>query len=508
MHESARRRPVCCRRLSLAVAGAATLTAAWGCRGQATRSESAAPAFINIGVAQLSPTDSPIRGFRQLSQIYSVESFLRPNEEGRLQPLLAESSKVSADGRSLQVRLRRGVKFHDGSPVDPAAVMTILPAALKEFMGPVYSDVERVSTLDANTVEVRFATSSPFVLEAMEAPFRKPGAAIVGTGPYVPVPNSTTEMRAFQEYYLGAPTIDRLVVTNYPSVRAAWADMLRDRIDMLYEVGTDALDSMVGSNNISLFTFTRHYQYTLAFNPKSKALRSREVRRALSWAIDRAGIVQTALKDHGVASSGPMAPGYWALDRSAPTFGYDVERATAQLAGDAGAAGGRRTSLRFTCLVAPDVVTERVALEMRRQLQQVGVDMTVEELPQEEFMQRSSKGEYDALLIEVISGPTLFRPYLVWRSESPLNFGHFGSATVDAALDGVRRAPSEPAYRTAVLDLQKAFMDDPPGIFVAWTVRARAVSKRFDVPAEEGRDVLSTIRMWKPAPAADRASRN
>ena len=453
-------------------------------------------------MAQLSPTDSPLRGFRQLSQIYSVESFLRPDEEGRLQPLLAESSKLSDDGRSLQVRLRRGVRFHDGSPVNPAAVTEILPGALKEFMGPVFPDVERISPLDTDTVEVRFATSSPFVLEAMEAPFRKPGPAIVGTGPYIVLPSSTTEMRAFPEYYLGAPVIDRLVVSNYPSVRAAWAEMLRDRIDMLYEVGTDALDSMVGSNNISLFTFTRHYQYALAFNPRSEPLRSPDVRRGLGWSVDRNEIVRNALKDHGIASSGPLTSGYWALERSAPTFGYDLERATAFL-------GARRTKrpVRFTCLIPPDAVTERVALELKRQFNAVGVDMTIEEATQDQLFRRSGSGEYDALLVELISGPTLFRPYVVWHSTGPMNFGHFGNATIDAALDGARHASSEAAYRTAVLDLQKAFMDDPPAIFLAWTVRARAVSKRFDVQAEEGRDVLSTIRMWKPT-AADHASRN
>ena len=462
---------------------------------------------MRIGVAQVSPTDSALRGFRQLTQIYAVESFLRPNEEGRLQPLLAESSKLSADGRSLYVRLRRGVKFHDGSPVNPAAVTEILPGALRDFMGPVASDIERVTAADADGVEVRFATASPFVLEAMEAPFRKPGPTLIGTGPYVPSPNSTTEMRAFPEYYLGTPFIERLAVSNYPSVRAAWADMLRDRIDMLYEVGTDALDSLVGSNNISLFTFTRHYQYTLAFNPKAATLRSREIRRALNWAVDRPEIVRAALNQHGVASSGPLAAGYWALDRAAPKFDYQVDRATELLAAGRGAKGSR-SPVRFTCLFSPDAVTERVALELRRQLQKIGVDMSVEEVSQDQVMQRSANGQYDALLFEILSGPTLFRPYLVWHSTSPFNFGHFGNATVDAALDRARRAASEAVYRSAVLDLQKAFIDDPPAIFLAWTVRARAVSKRFDVPAEEGRDVLSTVRMWKPATAVERANAN
>jgi len=457
---------------------------------------------MRIGVAQLSPTDSSVRGIRQLSQLYSVESFLRPDEEGRLQPLLAKSSKLSADGRSLQMRLRRGVKFHDGTPVDSAAVTEILPGALRDFIGPVFADIERVSPVDAETFEVRFATSSPFVLETMEAPFRKPGPTVIGTGPYA-TSSSTTELRAFADYYLGTPVIDRIVLSNYPSVRSAWADMLRDRIDMLYEVGADALDSLVGSNNVSLFTFTRHYQYTLAFNTHAAALRSREVRQALNWAVDRADLVRNSLNGHGVPSSGPLGSGYWALDRGAPRYGYDIERSTALLA-----ARISKAPVRFTCLVAPDAVTERVALELKRQLQKVGVDMTVEEVTQDQLVQRSGTGRYDALLIELISGPTLFRPYLVWHSTSPFNFGHFGDAAVDTALDRARRASSEADYRRAVGDLQKTFIDDPPAIFLAWTVRARAISKRFDVPAEEGRDILSTIRLWKPTSMSSRASRN
>src|SRR5205814_6327454 len=136
-----------------------------------------------------------------------------------------------------------------------------------------------------------------------------------------------------------------------------------------------------------------------------------------------------ALKEHGVASSGPLALGYWALDRNAPKFGYDVERATTALTAVRTGKGNER--LRFTCMVPPDAVTERVALELKRQLQKVGVDMTVEELTQDQLYQRAANGQYDALLTELISGPTLFRPYMVWYSTSPINFGHFGNATID-----------------------------------------------------------------------------
>ena len=51
-----------------------------------------------------------------------------------------------------------------------------------------------------------------------------------------------------------------------------------------------------------------------------------------------------------------------------------------------------------------------------------------------------------------------------------------------------------PTYRAGVAAFQRAIVDDPPAIFLAWSERARAVSTRFDVPVEPGRDILSTLR--------------
>ena len=103
----------------------------------------------------------------------------------------------------------------------------------------------------------------------------------------------------------------------------------------------------------------------------------------------------------------------------------------------------------------------------------------------------------------------MFRPYVVWHSQGPFNWGKFGTASSDAALERVRRAQSDDEYRDAVAGLQQNFMDDPPAIFLAWSVRARAISKRFVVPdAEPGRDVVSAIRLLKPATGNLRASRN
>jgi peptide/nickel transport system substrate-binding protein len=411
-------------------------------------------------------------------------------------PALAESWTMSSDGRSVKVRLRPHVKFHDGSVLDAGVVAAILPDALRGFMGPLFSEVDHVTALSSDLVEIAFRQPSPFFLETMEVTLQKSGPTVIGTGPFAVVPGSTTEMRANTDYYLGPPAIGTVHVEMFSSVRTAWAEMLRGRLDMLWEVGSDALDSMKNSSTATVFTFTRRYQHVIVFNPQAPVMRSKKVRQALNFAVDRASVVHDALSDYGVASSGPVWPRYWALPQDLHAFTFDPKRAAALL-GEA----PETAKLHFTCLVSPDPLDGRIALEVKRQLAAVGIDMSLEEATRDDIMQRAANRQYEAVLTDAISG-TLFRTYMIWHSKGPINWGHFGTASIDAAYDRVREASSEALYRQAVAGLQDAFMDDPPAIFLAWSVRARAVSNRFTVvPSEPGREMLSTLRLWTPAAA-------
>jgi len=56
-----------------------------------------------------------------------------------------------------------------------------------------------------------------------------------------------------------------------------------------------------------------------------------------------------------------------------------------------------------------------------------------------------------------------------------------------------------------VAAFQRAMVASPPAIFLAWSERARAVSGRFDVHEEPGRDILNTIRQWRRAEAVSAA---
>jgi len=330
---------------------------------------------------------------------------------------------------------------------------------------------------------------------------KKPGPIIVSTGPFMVTSASTNELRSNHGYYGGKPPIENIHLQTFPSVRGAWAELLRDRIDMLYDVGPDALDSLQSATSVAVFTYLRHYQYIVHLNAKVPALRSAAVRQALNVAIDRQQLVQEALGGHGVPSTGAVSPNYWALDSGSHAIEFDPKRAADVLSG---------RKLRFTCLVPPDEIFERIALELKRQFAAVGVEVDFLATAPDEIFKLEEKGNFEAILIETISGPTLLRPYQAWHSKGAVNTcGAFGNRTVDAAFEKARFAETESAYRNAVRGVEQAFRDDPPAIFLAWGQRARVISRRFDVPpADAGRDILFTLPQWRPRTNAAFASRN
>jgi peptide/nickel transport system substrate-binding protein len=364
-------------------------------------------------------------------------------------------------------------------------------------MGHAFEDIERIRASGDNDLEFDLRRHSPFVLEALDIQLRSPGKNPAGTGPFEPAgPASPTELLANSQYYLARPIVDRIVVSTFPTVRTAWAEMLRDHLDMLYDVGPDALDSFEHSNRISVFTYVRPYQYALVLNTQGATFRSTKVRQALNLAIDRDAIVREALNGHGIASSGPIWPHHWALGPSSVQT-FHPETAAKLLAAE---------RLHFACLVPADY--ERMALVVKRQLQAVGVTMDVKELRPDEIFDAMARRDFDAVLFDVVSGPSIFRPFRWWYSGTKTPAG-FSSKSVDAGLDQVRHSTSDDEYRAGVAAFQHAIAEDPPAIFLAWSERARAVSKRFVVPnAEPGRDILSTLRFWKPVADGSASSRN
>jgi len=485
------------RRLRYAVAALGWLVVLAGTAG-CGHAESG-PGFPRTATLRVGVGDLPQGGRRQFNANFSIEGLVNLTDDGRPREWLAEGWSVSADGRTLVVRLRPKAVFHDGSPVTSRVVADILRVALPRALGPVFEDVDTIEPSSPTDVSLHLKRASPFVLESLETGVEKPASDGIGTGPFAPDKGNETGLHAFEAYYLGRPLIEQISVTPYPSVRAAWAELLRGNLDMLLDVSNDALDSLQGSSNVAVFSFVRHYQYTITFGGGAKGLELPQVRRELNAAIDRRGLIETALRGHGRPSTGPVPPEHWAFDSSAPRLHFDATLAKKLAA----------RHLVFTCLVPADSEYERIALAVKQQLAMAGVDMRLQEVTQQEFSDAVREGHFEAALVDPISGPSLFRAYRQFYSTVAFAPKPRASAVVDAALDRIRHAASDDDYRAGVMAFQQAIVDDPPALFLAWGERARAVSRRFEVPAPEGgHDVLATLRLWRPATVPNTATGN
>ena len=131
---------------------------------------------------------------------------------------------------------------------------------------------------------IRLNSRSTFVPEALEILVEEPDQPAGGTGPFGIVSSSSDglEMAANRQYYLGAPHIDRIVFKPYPSSRAAWADMMRGQVDVLYDVAPDALDLLRPSSNVHVFEFRERYTYAILLNMRRPLFKDKRLRAALN----------------------------------------------------------------------------------------------------------------------------------------------------------------------------------------------------------------------------------
>jgi peptide/nickel transport system substrate-binding protein len=482
-----------------AVASAiAVVIALSACTGSETPREGFEPVTLRIGFGLAAGGTADV-GIGAAARNIAFDELVSVPPSGRTVPLLAEGFSVSDDGLTVHVKLRPAITFADGRLVDAEAVSEVLRADLPDVLGPAFEDVVEIRPASPLDVEVRLRKRSSLLLEALDFVYIvDPHSRESGTGPFSVQSrrDGQVEMVANAGYFGGRPSIDRVVLKPYESVRSAWADMLRGQVDMLYEVGVDALDSLESSNEVNIFSFPRSYAYLLLLNERTPVLRDPAFRRRLNAAIDRHALIEDALRGHGTPADGPVSPRHWARAADLPRFEYQST-----------AASGDRRPRQFTVLFSERSL-ERLAVAIQRQLQTAGIEITLEPVSADEMTARLRAGKFDAVLSDYFQGPNFVWPYLYWSSKGPYNFGHYQDTAVDDALERIRRAPDDPAYKAGVDAFWRAIVNDPPAVFLAWSERMQAVSTRFVVPIEPDKDVLTSLHLWKPASHRDTHDRH
>ena len=459
-------------------------------------------------------------GVGQFVNLLSFESLTLTGPDGRATPRLAERWQWEDTGRTLRVQLRHSVFLHDDRPFAGQTAVELITKALTLAQNvaryPPLADIESITAADDLQILIRLKRPSALLPEDLSVPLDRGGEG-TGTGPFrIASKSPEVVLDRFERYYLGAPTIARVIVKPFDALRTSWASLLRGELDMVYDVPADAVQ-FIRNDDVEVISVPRWYQHLLAFNSHEGPLRSPLVRKALNIAVDRAGVVERVLHGGGEAATGPLYPRYWAYDASVAKYQYDPA-AAATLLDAAGyplprtaGVNAPRARFRFTCLLPENfAVWQRIALEIQRDLFDVGVDMQFKVVPFEQFNMLVGSGRFEAVFLDLISGPTPARPYIWWRStrtfKGMYNVFGYENARAEKLFETLFQSTNEAAIRSATSNLQRVLYDDPPAIFVAWDTRARAISRRFVWP-NDGRDPMWSLWKWTVAPSPTVARR-
>lgn len=407
---------------------------------------------------------------------------------------IIERVDVSADGLRHQLHLRPGLRLHDGTPLSAAALERAFSSLQTAPVLFPHGLIERVTTTADSTLEIALRRPSPLFLESLVDV--APPVDASRAGAFVPEATTDTSLgfRAFDQYFLGRPSVASLDVSVFATWRTAWGAMLRGEVDGLWEAPTEAVDFIGASSEFRIYSSPRRYAYVLGFNIRTPELRDPRARQAFAHAIDRDRFVSVALRGHGQAADTQLYPTHWAAPSGFRPLSFDRSRAMTLLrdAGQGRAAPreARRASsvkegsadrvLELECLVPADDRFERVAQELQRQLSLAGIELNLVALPIRELLQRLSSGRFETYILEVAGqSPLYFELFWSQQRRPTLDSGYTAAESTLAAL---RDAGSIDEVRGAVARIQETLRDDPPAVFLAYPTVARVLHRRFIVP--------------------------
>ena len=470
-------------------------------------------AEVVLSVGYAAPAEAG--GLNQLIAPLTGEGLVRTGLDGRVEPVLADFWKIDPSGTTITMNLRQDVAFHDGSPMTADDVKASLERLLESpgqiARNPVLGDIQSIEPDGRHRVVIHLAhPAARQVLFELGVPVDKDGQ---GTGPFF-VESTTddeTTLRATPHYYLGRSEIDTVRIITYSTLRTAWAAMMRSEIDFLFDVPIEAREFVEADSSVRVFSHDTPYAYALLFNTRRPPFDDHRARVALSYAIDREAIIGGALRGYGSVASG-IWPSHWVYDGVERTFDHDPQKADRQLSeiglqrcvsADQGSTRRCRSRLRFQALVIDRPRFEPIALLVQKQLRQIGVEMEIDARPFAEVMSRIRNDSWDATLLPINTARNLGRLYTYWHTSQPTAVSGFTGA--NGVLESLRSSVTEDDMRTSATKFQRLLFEAAPAVFLTGLQDARAVSRRFVVPDEPGRDILETLWKWR---VADQASAN
>jgi peptide/nickel transport system substrate-binding protein len=280
------------------------------------------------------------------------ESLYTVGPDGKtLKPWLATSYEATPDGKTYTFKLRPGVKFSNGQPMTSADVRFSVDDARKQEKGWGYLDaaIKSVDAPDPQTVVFNLKYRwEPFVADVAlfangiipkdfagqtrEEFYKHP----IGTGPFMwdkrEVGRSVTFKRNPHYWQKGKPYLDGVTWTFVTDENSRELQLRGDKIQVDEFPPFNSISKLENTSDVTMSLFPSTRTDYLVMNQAYKPLADVHVRRAISYAIDRAAIVKSVLFGNGKPANSFMPPQVPFYDPNSPGIQFDMAKAKAEMA--------------------------------------------------------------------------------------------------------------------------------------------------------------------------------
>lgn len=423
------------------------------------------------------------------------ETLVNRNDNNEIEPSLAESWEAIND-TTWEFKLRKNVKFHDGTDFNAEAVKMNLDRILDPKVASprlfLFEMVKEINVVDEHTVQIvteyPFAPllahlshngggmASPAVIEkdyaGMEAG-KLAGAVVneepVGTGffkfSHWKVDDEVKLVKN-DDYWGDKAHVDSVTFRVVPENGTRLAELENDFVHITDPVLPNDVKSIDDSSFATVFKKPSSSLSYIGFNTQKKPFDDVRVRQAISMMIDRQEIIDGIYEGYGIPANGPLAPGIFAHNPDIKPIEYNLEEAKKLLA-EAGFADGFSTTI-WTNDSAQRTDT---AVMLQHALKEVNIDVKIEQLEWGAYLDKTANGEHDMFILgwSNPTGDADYGMYALFHSSQhgePGNRSFYNNSEVDKLLDEGRRE-TDPDKR---VDLYKKAQDeiakDAPMVFI------------------------------------------
>ena len=332
----------------------------------------------------------------------------------KIVPQLATGYEWATDHKSVVIKLRPGVKFHDGEPFNAEAVRFNIERHINTPGSFRKSEIGEITKVDiVNDLTVRLGLNEPLTPliaaltdragmmvspKAAKELGDKFGTKPVCAGPYrfvERVAQGKIALERFASYWdKGSVHLDRVEFVPILDSTARLASLRSGDLQMIERVSPTDLaqlrdDARLKVTGVSELGF-QVIRLNVANGPKSKTFADARVRQALDLAIDRETLVKTVFNNEYIAGNQWVSPSSPYYNAKFPVRKRDVARAK-QLLREAG-----QPNLAFTLIVPPERDRQEAALIIQAMLAEAGVTMTIQTQENVTMLSAGRRGDFEA----------------------------------------------------------------------------------------------------------------